>query len=254
MGSSDTFAQRLQALDVDLFSRIVSQSSIEDRRAWLAVQRSIRRSGYVYLETGSYLGGSIQQHLVDPLCRRIFSIDGRLSLSPDDRGESIRYPDNSTEQMLANLRRIDAIAVSKVATFDADARNVNPAAISEPPHFCFIDGEHTRAGVVSDFDFCLGVCAADAVICFHDARIVDAALREILTSLSNLKIQFTALQLGGDTFGIFLRGCPVINDPYIREHSTNGASFLRTMRVRKLFKAAIPKWTHPIFRNAFPPP
>ena len=40
--------------------------------SWLAVQRAMRRNGYSYLEIGSYLGGSLQQHLSgDPLPPRV---------------------------------------------------------------------------------------------------------------------------------------------------------------------------------------
>src|SRR5262249_2545195 len=104
----DAVGRRLEALDLSLFQAIPSQSSAEDRRAWLAVQRSVRRSsGYTYLEIGSYQGGSIQQHLVDPLCRRIISIDKRpLIPIPDDRGQYVEYKVVSTAQMMDDLRKV----------------------------------------------------------------------------------------------------------------------------------------------------
>jgi len=254
MQALDAFNCRLTALDLGLFFGISGQSDAGDRRAWLAVQRSIRRAGYVYLETGSYLGGSIQQHLLDPLCTRIISIDSRRSLALDDRGETIQYPENSTENMLANLRRIDATSLGKLVTFDVDASEIDPLDIPAAPHFCFIDGEHTRAAVLSDFEFCLRVCDPDAAICFHDARIVDSALREILSILNHRKIPVSALRLGGDTFGIFLRNCPVVDDHFIRENSSDGMRFLRRMHLRKIVKAAFPRWMHRGFRAAFPAP
>src|SRR4051812_29373386 len=139
MDELESFAKKLKEFDLGLFSLIPGQSDSGDRRSWLAVQRSIRHSGYTYLETGSYLGGSIQQHLVDPLCTSIVSIDRRSPSSPDDRGDPINYPDNTTENMLANLRNVDASAISKITAFDKDAKDINPADICAPPKFCFID-------------------------------------------------------------------------------------------------------------------
>ena len=55
--SEGDIATRIESLDVNLFTAISSQSNDGDRRAWLAVQRSLRlQSKYVYLEIGSHLG------------------------------------------------------------------------------------------------------------------------------------------------------------------------------------------------------
>jgi hypothetical protein len=96
---------------------------------------------------------------------------------------------------------------------------VDPRAIPVPPDFCFIDGEHTHAAVLSDFKFCLSVCAPNAAICFHDDHITYVALEEALMILRRSDIPFTARKLGGGTFGIFLRDCAAANDRYIRESS-----------------------------------
>ena len=79
----EIFDRRLEELDLSLFDEVSTQSSDGDRRSWLAVQRSVRRpNGYTYLEIGSHLGGSIQQHLVDPWCARIISMDNARSFNP----------------------------------------------------------------------------------------------------------------------------------------------------------------------------
>ena len=91
------FSERLASLDVGLFHAIFTQSSDRDRRSWLAVQRSVRRpAGYVYLEVGSHLGGSIQQHLLDPWCRQIISIDKRPLSQHDDRDGGRTFQDQGT--------------------------------------------------------------------------------------------------------------------------------------------------------------
>ena len=94
----NAFAARLDTLDTSLFAHIRSQSTDDDKRTWLALQRAVRRlkGPYSYLEIGSYLGGSIQPYLVDPLCRRIYSIDRRPLERPrhhrssSDRRDSAR--------------------------------------------------------------------------------------------------------------------------------------------------------------------
>jgi hypothetical protein len=251
---SESFNARIQRLDLDLFSAIPTQSTSGDRRSWLAVQRSVRGNGYTYLETGSYLGGSIQQHLVDLLCKYIISIDKRPLTQPDERDEVIDYTGISTEQMLENLRKIDADATNKVITFESDASAIDLANIPEAPSFCFIDGEHTRAAVFADFEFCLKVCGEDAAICIHDARIIHLGIVDILETLTARNINFSARRLGGDTFGIFLRDCPAATDAYIAQHSSDATRFLKQMHYRSMFKSGTPKWAHSTFRKLFPAP
>jgi Methyltransferase domain len=231
----DNFTRQLESLDLSLFKGVGTQSSDGDRRSWLAVQRSVRKpSGYTYLEIGSYLGGSLQQHLVDPWCRQIISIDNRPASPPDDRGEGFHYVDNSTARMLDNLRRVAPDQLSKVICYDVDAKEIDPRAIPGLPEFCFIDGEHTHAAVLSDFEFCLSVCAPNAAICFHDDYIVYKALEIALNTLRRRDIPFTARKLDGVTFGIFLRDCVAANDPYLRGSSQDAVRWIRGQRLRAL--------------------
>jgi methyltransferase family protein len=246
------FADRLARLDESLFSAVPTQSTAGDRRAWLAVQRAIRCGGYSYLETGSFLGGSIQQHLLDPLCRHIISIDKRPPSQPDERDEVIEYGGATTARMMEYLNKV--ANPSKVIAFETDARDVDVGRIPEPPSFCFIDGEHTHAAVLSDFEFCLRVAAPNAAICFHDARIVHSALATIMQDLRARGVQFTPLRLTGDTFGIFLGDCPAIKDPYIAETSSMPGPFFAKMRIRKVLKSCAPGWALPALRKLIPAP
>jgi hypothetical protein len=229
--SDGGFGRRLESEDLTLFDAVTTQSNDEDRRAWLAVQRSIRRpSGYVYLEIGSHLGGSIQQHLLDPWCRRIVSIDKRPARQPDDRGQPCYYEGNSTARMLENLRRVAPGQVGKVLCFDADAKDLDPQAIPEPPSLCFIDGEHTHRAVLSDFEFCLSVCSPDAAICFHDDWVVRRALSAVIRRLRRRRVRFEARKLRGLTFAIFLGDCPAASDPRVRATSQVGPEWIRDHR------------------------
>src|SRR5207249_1534060 len=163
------------------------------------------------LEIGSYLGGSIQQHLVYPKCKKIYSIDRRRIQVPDDRagGTSFRYEGNSTERMLSLLRSLGSGDITKITCFDTDARNIDPSLITEPPDFCFIDGEHTQFAAIADFTFCMKVCSPNAAICFHDDDLIPLALSLALRMLNRSGIPYTPLKLGGSTFMIALRDCPV---------------------------------------------
>src|SRR5688500_15947353 len=120
--------QRVQALDAALFSGIETQTTDEERRSLLAVQRATatRHGSYTYLEIGSHLGGSIQPHLLDPRCTRIFSIDPRPRQQPDDRAEGYvyTYENNSTARMLELLQSVDREQVPKITCFDTDASAV----------------------------------------------------------------------------------------------------------------------------------
>ena len=63
----NSFIDRVETLDLSLFGRILSQTTDDDRRSLLAVQRAVAKAHrtYTYLEIGSHMGGSIQPHLVD---------------------------------------------------------------------------------------------------------------------------------------------------------------------------------------------
>jgi hypothetical protein len=248
------FKTRLDELDLSLFFAIPTQSLDDDRRSWIAVQRSIRADGYAYLEIGSYLGGSIQQHLVDAACTSITSIDRRPFVAPDDRGHAIEYEENSTELMLEKLKRIDAAASRKITTFECDASVIDRSKLPAVPDYCFIDGEHTRSAVLSDFTFCLEICAPNAAICLHDARIIHRGIKDALELLASRNIKFAAGRLPGDTFGIFLNDCRAQFDPFLAAYLGNETAFFTRMQARQFFKKLVPKSAHVALRKLFPAP
>jgi len=192
--ADNRFSERIKNLDITLFAQILSQTTDADKKALLAVQACTREcmDGYVYLEIGSHLGGSIQPHLLDPKCKRIYSIDKRPSCQPDERGPTYEYPDNSTERMRSLLAAIDSDGVKKIDCIDADTKFIPPSSIAQVPNLCFIDGEHTPAAVVADFDFCLKVCAVGATIVFHDAQTVFRGLRSVVSGLRRTGRQFSS--------------------------------------------------------------
>jgi predicted O-methyltransferase YrrM len=175
----NTFDQALEELDLSLFEKITSQSTEADKRSLLAVQSAVRdlAPDYKYLEIGSYLGGSIQPHLLDPECKRIYSVDKRPSSQPDERGIKYVYENNSTARMLEMLRDVSA-DLDKIVTIDGDSRTLDPLKIPDKIQLCFIDGEHTDAAVLSDFTFCLNVLDTSGAIVFHDAQITYNGIAE----------------------------------------------------------------------------
>jgi len=205
------FEGRIEGLDITLFSQILSQTSDADKRSLLAVQVRTREciDRYVYLEIGSHFGGSIQPHLLDPKCRKIYSIDKRSAAQPDERGPTYEYPDNSTERMLSLLARIDPEGVEKIECIDGDTKSISPSCIHDAPNLCFIDGEHTPAAVLADFDFCLKVCAVGATIVFHDAQIIFRGLRSVVSRLKRARREFSAHALSDAVYVICLDGSPI---------------------------------------------
>jgi len=199
-----SFEERIESLDLSLFESIPSETSDEDRRTLLQLQRSIRNYGpYVYLEIGSHLGGTIQPHYIDPLCKMIISIDKRPFSIPDERGVNIEYPNNSTNRMLLGLQTVfPMIDKDKIISFDCDARDINKHDIIDRPHIMFIDAEHTNRAVYSDFMFCLDVCNPNAIIAFHDALLIFRGILKIKKFLVHKSFKFKGIMLGGSVYAI----------------------------------------------------
>ena len=208
------FEERIKNLDIALFERILSQTTDADKKSLLAAQLSTREcmDRYVYLEIGSHLGGSIQPHLLHPKYKWIYSIDKRPSFQPDERGPIYEYPENSTERMRSLLAAIDPAGIEKIECIDADAKFIPLSSIARAPNLCFIDGEHTPAAVVADFDFCLNVCAVGATIVFHDAQTVFRGLRSVVSKLRKMRRQFSSHAFLDMVYVICLDASPVRNE------------------------------------------
>lgn len=243
MNPDDPFAARLAAADLSLFASVPSQSTKGDRLSWLALQAAVRgrEGGYVYLEIGSHLGGSIQQHIADPRCRRVFSIDKRPLVQPDDNRGTCHYEGNSTARMMEYLQALAPDAGTRVKTFDADTRELDPAVITETPDFCFIDGEHTQEAVLADFAFCRRVAKPDAAIGFHDDFIAWPALWRITRQLQAEGTAFVARKLDGGTFVILLGDGPATRDRGVLALGGDGLAFLRGKRRHELAVGWIPQ-------------
>lgn len=247
---TDEFQKRIEAEDLRLFDRIASQTSDDDKRSLLCLQRYTRnrRPRYAYLEIGSHLGGSIQPHLIDGRCIKIYSIDPRPTSQADERGGKWKYEDNSTDRMLENLRQVANGAIAKISCFDSDARDVETGAIAQAPDLCFIDGQHSNDAVVSDFQFCKVVCDSDAVIAFHDDWVVLDALRSIVSTLAASKIDFTARKLAGSVFAIGLGETSTHSE--FKVLGENGLQWLRIQAAERFVESGFPRSVRRAARKA----
>jgi hypothetical protein len=224
-----TIDERIETLDDSLFRAIRSETSPDDRLALLLLQRAVRRNGrYVYLEIGSHLGGTIQPHYADPRCGLVCSIDARPAAQPDERGRIFAYPDNSTARMRRRLAEaFPGIDPSKLVAFDRDASEVRDGEIPERAALCLIDGEHTDQAVRSDFEACLRLAGANAVVAFHDACYVFRGIGQCQARLAAGAISFRGFLLPGTVYAICLREAAETMTERLAPHARNERAAFR---------------------------
>jgi predicted O-methyltransferase YrrM len=246
------FDQAIASLDLKLFEQIQSQSTDNDKRSLLAIQLAVRnlRTPYNYLEIGSYLGGSIQPHLLDDHCRLIVSIDRRPLQQPDARGFDYTYLNNSTERMLEQLRNVDACKLGKITTIDGDSRSLHPSVVSEKIDLCFIDGEHTDEAALADFKFCLEVLNPDGCIAFHDAQITYNGLADCVNYLEQRGIEFKAYPLPNSVFLIEIGDFPIHKEQAIFDRLVNNhESYLYSLQENDQYRRFANKYLFRTVRN-----
>jgi len=229
----NNFDLLIDGLDLRLFEKIKSQTSDGDKRSLLACQKALRGmvSEYTYLEIGSYRGGSIQPHLLDERCRKIYSIDKRISTQSDERGFDPIYESNTIPVMIENLKEVSTTGVSKLECIDSAVREIDPAAIIESPQVCFVDGEHTDEAAWRDFNFCLSVMPKDGALIFHDAPIIYNGLYRIIQFLVEQGFRFRAYNLPDALFVVELGDFPLHRSEDIGEMLVNNyVGYLYSLR------------------------
>lgn len=245
--SPDPLDDRLARRDPELFAHVPSATTPDDRRSLLRLQAAVRRDGdYAYLEIGSHLGGTLQPHVVDPRCGRIYSIDKRTPMVADIRGVDFAYRDNSSAAMLAGLRAAFGDGVDKIVAFDCDAREVPAGSLVPAPRLCFIDGEHTVAAVLSDFAFCRRIVPPDAIIAFHDGNLIFQALRACRRALRREGVEHRTVKLPGSVYAILLGGASVRHGPLLAAESVNERWFFLKSALllpwERLWTRLLPIW------------
>ncbi len=248
------WVSRIEKLDLSIFNAVSSQTSAEDQRSLLAVQSAIARmhKEYVYLEIGSHIGGTIQPHLADDRCKRIYSIDPRPPQQPDDRslGHVARYDNNSSERMLNMLDSAGLGDMQKIESIELDASHVEPSRIMHSPQIAFIDGEHTKTAVISDFHFCSQIISKDGVILFHDFDFVSPAILEICNHLGKRNSSCLPVKLEGSVFAIFFDRNVLTSDSYLSSLYNRNRHFMFRFRVKRCLKQSLPGPLVTLVRNA----
>lgn len=241
----DPFETRVAALDLSLFDAIPSQSSLSDRRSLLACQAAVRQrtNGYVYLEIGSHLGGSLQTHVLDPRCVRMHSIDPRPGWQPDARGVDFAYPENSAARMMAALTAVAAGGASRVVTYETDTGTLDASAIAPAPHLCLIDGEHTDTALRRDFDFCRALMPAGGLVLCHDTPVIYNGLAAVVDALDAAHVPYQAALLPDTILAIDLGPTGVLDSPLLaaaRADSFRGV--LASLRANDHYRAFANRW------------
>jgi hypothetical protein len=173
-------------LDLSLFRWIETQTSDPDREALLSLKEVICAAvgSFRYLEVGSHLGGSLQPHVADARCVKIYSIDPRPLEQPDERwAENYKYEGNSTGRMMELLNTVPGADTGKIETFEACSWDLKADSIANKVEFAFIDGEHTNVAALRDYEAVRRFIAETAVVAFHDSFVTPAALLKIAGGL-----------------------------------------------------------------------
>ncbi len=245
------FEQLISNLDLKIFEKIKTQLTDNDKQTLLGCQFAVRNllPNYNYLEIGSYLGGSIQPHLLDEKCARVYSIDKRPLRQPDERGVDYIYLNNSTARMLELLSEI--ALTDKIKTIDGDTRReVKPSQIEEKIQMCFIDGEHTDEAVLSDFKFCLEVLDENGAILFHDSAINYNAIANCVQYLKDNGIEFRANSLPDAVFVVEIGDFPLHKSPPIMERLLNNhVGFIFQMQYNDYYRQFINKKPFQLYRR-----
>lgn len=203
----DSFCQKLSFLDLSLLREVPSSATLEDRRALLALHLACRSPDYSYLEIGSEKGGSLQAHLNDPWCAKVFSIDLRVDTVDDFRGTFQWYNGNTTAAMRERLRQAFPNAeLEKLITFDTEASKVPAAMLVPAPALIFIDAEHTDRAVWADYCWAREVISSQGCIAFHDAHLVCGGIRRVLGDLKRQGDEFAAGQFTGSSVFVIALG------------------------------------------------
>jgi hypothetical protein len=148
--------------------------------------------------------------------------------------------------MLSLLGGLSPGGVAKIRCWDADARDVDAAAVHPKPALCFVDGEHTDRAVRSDAAFCMSVIAGSGVLAFHDAPVVYNGLFEIVEELGRGGTPFVAYHLPDTVFVIELGDVPVHRSPAVgRLLVHNHIGYLASLRANDHYRRF---YNRPVFR------
>ena len=96
----------MKDLQIKKFFPIPSQTSQEDKIVILKINNLIssKIKNFIYIEIGSYLGGSLTPFLINNNCKKVISIDHRNQILDDERNENWSYEKITEIMMYKKLR------------------------------------------------------------------------------------------------------------------------------------------------------
>lgn len=192
-------------LSIDDF-KLRGQVGIRGTRTLINVQEIASNDGpYRYFEIGSYLGKSLQPHVMDDDCFSALSIDLRPGRTPDEQGALDQYQHVTTRHMLDGRRQYASDSqMQKLSTRETTSASL----CSDPPadrfDLAFIDGEHTIAAAFADFLSVLTVMHAQCIVVFDDTHIIYPAVQNALSYLESSGTEHAVAFGGGHITPIFI--------------------------------------------------
>ena len=230
--------------DVSVFRWVLSQMSDPDRQALLSIIEALCgvNKTYSYLEIGSYLGGSLQPHVLDARCAHIYSIDPRLFQLPDERFPSgYQYEGNTTEHMLSLLSAIPGADIAKIQSFETSISDLDANSIPANIDFAFIDGEHTNAAVERDFEAVRRYLAQASIVAFHDCFFTPIAILRIARRLRRSGEAHRALYLPNSDVVAIVFGSEPLAGALERSGWKRELPMTYSLGVRLFLKRRLPK-------------
>ncbi len=160
--------------EIEKFFPIPSQTSLVDKAVILKINKlmNLRTKNFIYIEIGSYLGGSLTPFLINENCKRVISVDKRNQIIDDERNEKWSYKKISEKLMIKGLKE-KKLDISKLKSFNGDISEYRP---KENYDLAFIDGIHTDKNTFSDFLYILDKINKHCIILFHDSVVIFKAL------------------------------------------------------------------------------
>ena len=205
---SQKFLLKIPMMDQQIkkYFPIPTQTSQEDKIVILKINNLIssKIKNFIYIEIGSYLGGSLTPFLINNNCKKVISIDHRNQILDDERNENWSYEKITEIMMLKKLKSLN-LNVSKLKMFNGDIshyKNKNKYDLA------FIDGIHTDKNTFSDFLYVLDGFKKNSIIIFHDSVLIYKALILINEFLKKNKYTFKIIKfrnsgITGIFFGLY---------------------------------------------------
>lgn len=182
---------------------ITSQTTDADKHTMLVVRDIVGSlKVYNYLEIGSYLGGSLTPFLRDNACSHILSVDERLRNTPDERGVNFHY--NITSEMMIDTLHENGFSTEKLEVFDHSIEHYSLKNRSYD--ILFIDGEHTDFATFRDFIYGRKHLAHDAIVLFHDSKLIYKSLQMIQALLASEELPFALMKIKNSVMTVLLLG------------------------------------------------